>query len=135
MPNNTIVLEDVNRMPLARQGIELVERKGKGHPDSLCDAIAEEVSLALCREYSAAFGKILHYNADKAMLVAGKSDPKLGGGRIVEPMRLVLGDRASSRCNGKQIDVAGIVEAAVRTDYAKTCGFWMPIGTLFSRMS
>ncbi len=114
MTNKLIVLEDVNRMPLAQQGIELVERKGKGHPDSLCDAIAEEVSLALCREYSAAFGRILHYNADKAMLVAGRSEPKLGGGRIVEPMRLVLGDRASSRCNGKQIDVVAIAEAAVR---------------------
>ncbi|QDV30292.1 S-adenosylmethionine synthetase [Planctopirus ephydatiae] len=114
MSNNFIVLEDLNRLPLAQQGIELVERKGKGHPDSLCDAIAEEVSLALCREYSAAFGRILHYNADKAMLVAGRSEPKLGGGRIVEPMRLVLGDRASSRCNGKQIDVVAIAEAAVR---------------------
>jgi hypothetical protein len=32
----------------------------QGHPDSICDAIAEEVSLALCREYLATFGRILH---------------------------------------------------------------------------
>ena len=70
MTSKLIVLEDLNKLPLARQGFELVERKGKGHPDSLCDAVAEEVSLALCREYAAAFGRILHYNADKPMLAA-----------------------------------------------------------------
>jgi S-adenosylmethionine synthetase len=114
MTSKLIVEEDSGRTPLARQGFELVERKGRGHPDSLCDAVAEEVSRALCREYTAAFGRILHYNADKAMLVAGRSDPKLGGGKLVEPMRLVMGDRASSRCDGKQIDVAGIAETAVK---------------------
>lgn len=112
--NHFILQEDIHRVPLGRQRIELVERKGKGHPDSLCDAVAEDVSLALCREYLKAFGRILHYNADKAMLVAGRSEPKIGGGKMLEPMRLVLGDRASSRCDGKLIDVPGIAEAAVR---------------------
>jgi S-adenosylmethionine synthetase len=32
--------------------VEVVERKGKGHPDSICDALAEEVSRALIREYA-----------------------------------------------------------------------------------
>lgn len=112
--NHFILQEDIHRVPLGRQRIELVERKGKGHPDSLCDAVAEDVSIALCREYLKAFGRILHYNADKAMLVAGRSEPKIGGGKMLEPMRLVLGDRASSRCDGKLIDVPGIAEAAVR---------------------
>lgn len=112
--NHFILQEDIHRVPLGRQRIELVERKGTGHPDSLCDAVAEDVSLALCREYLKAFGRILHYNADKAMLVAGRSEPKIGGGKMLEPMRLVLGDRASSRCDGKLIDVPGIAEAAVR---------------------
>jgi S-adenosylmethionine synthetase len=123
MTFETVLVETLDRIPVARQGFELVERKGKGHPDSICDAVAEEVSHALCREYTAAFGRILHYNADKAMLVAGRSEPKIGGGRIVEPMKLVLGDRASSRCNGKKIDVAGIAEAAVRNRLKKNLRF------------
>lgn len=41
--------------------------KGKGHPDSVCGAVAEAVSLALSREYQAAFGRILHHNTDKAI--------------------------------------------------------------------
>jgi hypothetical protein len=39
------------RRPLEQQRVELVERKGQGHPDSICDAVAEAASLALCREY------------------------------------------------------------------------------------
>ncbi|MEQ1827557.1 MAG: methionine adenosyltransferase [Pirellula sp.] len=126
MTSKLIVLEDLNRLPLARQGFELVERKGKGHPDSLCDAAAEEVSLALCREYAAAFDRILHYNADKAMLVAGRSEPMLGGGKILEPMRFVLGDRATSSFNSKHIDVASIAEAAVRNRLRKNLRFVDP---------
>jgi S-adenosylmethionine synthetase len=68
---NNICLDALKQTPVEQQRIELVERKGKGHPDSICDAVAEAMSLALCREYRAAFGRILHHNADKGMLVAG----------------------------------------------------------------
>lgn len=112
MTENNVSLEELKRTPLERQRIELVERKGKGHPDSICDAVAEAVSLALCQEYVAAFGRILHHNTDKALLVAGRSEPRLGGGRVVEPMRFVLGDRAASEYQGKRIDVGAIAEAS-----------------------
>lgn len=111
---NDIYLEALTRPPVERQRIELVERKGKGHPDSICDAVAEAVSLALCREYKAAFGRILHYNADKGMLVAGQTAPRLGGGRVVGPMRLVLGDRAVREYHGKRIEVGAIAEASAK---------------------
>lgn len=111
---SSILLEEIRRTPTDQQRIELVERKGKGHPDSMCDAIAEEVSLALCREYLANFGHILHHNADKAMLVAGRTEPRLGGGKFLEPMRLVLGDRAVSVYDGKRIEVGEIAEASTK---------------------
>ena len=111
---NTICLEALTRPPVEGQRIELVERKGKGHPDSICDAVAEAVSLALCREYRAAFGRILHHNADKGMLVAGQTIPRLGGGRVVEPMRFVLGDRAVREYHGKRIEVGAIAEASAK---------------------
>jgi len=50
--------------------IEIVERKGTGHRDTLCDALAEELSLALCRFYRDRFGLILHHNIDKAVKAA-----------------------------------------------------------------
>ena len=111
---NDICLEALTRPPVERQRIELVERKGKGHPDSICDAVAEAVSLALCREYKAAFGRILHHNADKGMLVAGQTAPRPGGGRVVGPMRLVLGDRAVREYHGKRIEVGAIAEASAK---------------------
>ena len=50
---------------------EVVERKGLGHPDTICDALAEELSRNLCREYVRRFGSILHHNVDKALLAGG----------------------------------------------------------------
>lgn len=111
---NTLCVEALTQTPVEGQRIELVERKGKGHPDSICDAVAEAVSLALCRTYQATFGRILHHNADKAMLVAGRTLPWLGGGEVVEPMRLVLGDRAVREYHGNRIEVGAIAEASAK---------------------
>jgi S-adenosylmethionine synthetase len=40
-----ILVEQVPNLPMEEQPTELVERKGVGHPDSICDAIAEAVSV------------------------------------------------------------------------------------------
>lgn len=109
---SNITIEELKQTPVAEQGVELVERKGVGHPDSICDAIMEEVSVALCREYMATFGRILHHNIDKGLLVAGVTEPRLGGGRALQPMRLVFGDRATAEYKGKRIDVGAITEAS-----------------------
>lgn len=51
--------------------VEVVERKGAGHPDTICDALAETLSRNLCREYRRRFGYVLHHNVDKALLCGG----------------------------------------------------------------
>lgn len=109
-----IILEELKQPPLEKQRIELVERKGTGHPDSICDAIMERVSVALCREYLNTFGHILHHNIDKGLLVAGRTEPRLGGGTVLEPMRLIFGDRALSEYKGKRIDVDAIAKDSAR---------------------
>lgn len=48
--------------------IEMVERKGLGHPDTICDALAEALSIALSRFYLDRFGAILHHNVDMVLL-------------------------------------------------------------------
>jgi len=111
MPNITI--EELKQTPVEQQRVELVERKGTGHPDSICDAIMEEVSVALCREYLNTFGRVLHHNIDKGLLVAGRTTPRLGGGTVLEPMRLVFGDRATAAYKGRSSDVGALaVESA-----------------------
>lgn len=111
---NAIAVEVLLQTPAEEQFVELVERKGLGHPDSICDAIADHASLALCREYKKNFGKILHHNLDKIMLVAGESHTKIGGGTIVQPMRFIFGDRATASYLGKAIDVENIVINATK---------------------
>ena len=98
--------------PMSRQSSEYVERKGKGHPDTICDSVMEAICVALARAYVESSGQVLHFNVDKGLLVAGQTEPKFGGGSILAPMRLVVGDRATDTFQGKQIPVAGIVQAS-----------------------
>jgi S-adenosylmethionine synthetase len=93
---------------------EIVERKGQGHPDTLCDGMMEAVSVALSGYYLREFGAVLHHNIDKGLLAAGATEKRFGGGRLVKPMELLIGDRATLRCNGREIPVREIAVAAVR---------------------
>jgi S-adenosylmethionine synthetase len=108
-----IVIEPYRGTPVAERQVEIVERKGTGHPDYLCDSIMEEISIALSREYAREFGTILHHNIDKGLLAAGRVEKRFGGGKIVAPMELTIGDRATFAVGGKKIPVADIaVDAA-----------------------
>ena len=96
---------------MAEGPVEMCEHKGIGHPDSLCDGVAEAVSCALCRAYLKAYGAVAHYNVDKALLIGGESAPRFGGGGIVVPMRLIVCGRATLLPG---VDLADFVCAAAR---------------------
>jgi S-adenosylmethionine synthetase len=122
IPRN-IMIDRVLAGPMEEQPIELVERKGTGHPDTICDSIMEAVCLDLCREYSINFGSICHHNIDKGLLVAGRSIPETGGGIMLEPMKLIFGDRATYTCDGRLIPVGEIAEAAAKKWIRKNLRF------------
>ncbi|MEN2984117.1 MAG: methionine adenosyltransferase [Dictyoglomaceae bacterium] len=104
-----ISVEKLNSLPVEEHGVELVERKGVGHPDSICDAIMDQISVNLSQEYIRIAGNILHHNIDKSLLVAGEVERKIGvGGRVIKPMLLVIGDRATSEIDGIKIPVEEI---------------------------
>lgn len=88
----TIIVEPLRSPRPAEQRVEVVERKGVGHPDSICDAVAEEISVALSQEYLRRFGRVLHHNIDKGILIAGAVAHAFGGGRQSRKMRLISGD-------------------------------------------
>lgn len=94
--------------------VEIVERKGLGHPDTICDHLVEEVSLALSHHYRARFGHVLHYNVDKALLWGGESAPAFGGGRILKPMEFFLSGRATVSAGGMVLPLQDLAETAVR---------------------
>ena len=107
-----IVVEPSLSPSPAAQAVEIVERKGIGHPDSICDGIAEATSVALSQEYLRRCGRILHHNTDKALLIAGQVEHRFGGGRQLRPIRVLIGDRATSQHDGERFDVAAIARAA-----------------------
>ncbi|WYM92778.1 methionine adenosyltransferase [Methanolobus sp. ZRKC4] len=110
-----ITVEEFRASCATAQQLEIVERKGLGHPDSICDAIMDQISVNLCNEYLEKFDTILHHNTDKCLLVAGETAGIFGGGIVVEPMRLVIGDRATFKVEDTEIDVANIaVDTAKR---------------------
>lgn len=107
-----IHIQQVSGPPVGEVEVEIVERKGLGHPDTICDAVMDRVSQGLSRAYLERFGAILHHNCDKGLLVAGQVQHRFGGGRLLEPMRLVVGDRATATVGQEHLD---IVEIAVET--------------------
>jgi len=100
--------------PVEERKIELVERKGIGHPDSICDGIAESVSRELSKEYRERFGEILHHNTDEVQLVAGESSPEFGLGEIITPMYILLTGRATKQFDGEKIPVDSIALKAAK---------------------
>ena len=111
----SVIVQQFQHVPAARRRTEHVERKGLGHPDTICDCVMEAASVALSRAYVEACGRVLHHNLDKGLLVAGQSAPQPGGGRMLKPLRLIFGDRATDTISGKAIPVGDIVETAART--------------------
>lgn len=108
-----IRVEESRQTPIEKQDLEIVERKGLGHPDFICDAILDRVSVRLSKEYLERFGSIMHHNADKSLLVAGEVETKFGGGVVKQPMLLIFGDRATAEVGGVRIPVEEIaIEAA-----------------------
>ncbi|MHA1340393.1 MAG: methionine adenosyltransferase [Promethearchaeota archaeon] len=93
-----------SRKPIEQSDFpEMIERKGKGHPDSVCDECAEAISRELSKYYLEKFGRVLHHNVDKFALVGGIAKPEFGGGEIIEPQKLIAIGRAMDQViyNGK----------------------------------
>lgn len=107
MPRN-IIVEKGNYVPVAEREVELAERKGLGHPDSLIDGIMEEISRELSKEYLDRFGKILHHNVDKGQICGGATEVGFGGGCFTKPIYILLSGRATAEAEGKSIPVSHI---------------------------
>jgi len=103
-----ILVETYKGKSITEHSVEIVERKGTGHPDYMCDSMMDAISVALSKEYINEFGTILHHNIDKGLLAAGRVEKHFGGGKVLKPMELIIGDRATFSTGGKKIDVAGI---------------------------
>ncbi len=94
--------------------VEIVERKGIGHPDSLCDGIAERISVEYSRWCQDNLGTFLHHNFDKVQLVAGEVDVGYGGGRMLAPIRIQIAGRGTPAFQGHKVPIDDIAIQAAK---------------------
>ena len=114
MDDSRFVFARVDGDPIESRPIEFVERKGLGHPDTLCDGVAEAVSRRLSTWYRDHFGRVLHHNTDNVQIVAGRASPAFGGGVVETPIYVLLGGRATATFGGTAIPVHDLATSAAR---------------------
>ena len=116
-----IQVEPLRTVPIEDQEVELVERKGLGHPDSMADGISESVSRALSRLYLDEYGRILHHNTDETQVVGGASEPKFGGGKMTNPIYVLFVGRATTEVDGEKLPFRQVAVDAAKAYMGSIC--------------
>ncbi len=93
---------------------ETVERKGVGHPDTLCDAIAEVASRNYSKKVYEMVGKLPHHYFDKVMLMGGAADMGFGYGKLVSPYRVIFAGKVTRRVGDVEFPVTQIIADAAK---------------------
>ena len=88
---------------------ELVERKGAGHPDTMCDAIAECASRNYSQYCIENFGRPAHHWFDKVMLIGGEANVDYGQGEVIKPYTIIFAGKVSYTVNNTIIPVDDIL--------------------------
>jgi S-adenosylmethionine synthetase len=115
-----IVVTEATGLFIENMPVEIVERKGIGHPDSLCDGIAERVSVEYSQWCQENLGTLLHHNFDKVQLVAGEVEIDYGGGYMIDPIRIQIAGRGTPSYQGKKIPLDTIAIQAARKHILET---------------
>lgn len=122
MPKNIEIIQAVGPS-VEESPVEIVERKGLGHPDSLCDGIAAEVSRHYSLWCQKNLGTLLHHNFDKVQLVAGESQVGFGGGQMVKPIRIQIAGRGTRDYKNQAVPIDTLAINAARSYLKKTLRF------------
>jgi len=91
---------------------EIVERKGIGHPDTLCDAIAERASRYYSKYFLDKYCRLAHHWFDKVMLLGGQSIIEYGRGEIVHPYTVIYAGKAVTKVGNDDVPLDEILTKA-----------------------
>jgi len=80
---------------------EVIERKGIGHPDTICDSLAECLANKLKEAYKEQYGKLQHYNVDKVLASCGEVNYKKK--KMTKPVKIVFSGNATKLKGIKKI--------------------------------
>lgn len=116
---NDFVITESSATWIEDRPVEIVERKGRGHPDSLCDGIAENISRSYTRWCQENLGTHLHHNFDKVQLVAGEVEVGFGGGHLLKPVRIQIAGRATTRTPDGQAIPMDVIAIQAAKDHVR----------------
>lgn len=125
MERNIVVAEATERF-IEDYPVEIVERKGIGHPDSLCDGIAERISVEYTRWCQENLDTVLHHNFDKVQLVAGEVAVGFGKGDLLRPIRIQIAGRGTPEYKGRMIPMDAIAIRAAKQHVRETMKYLDP---------
>lgn len=89
---------------LAESEFEVVERKGRGHPDTLADRLAETLSRAYSKYTLSKYGAVLRHQFDKLSLMGGRCEVRFGGGNFRSPIRLLINGRVTQKIGNETVE-------------------------------
>ncbi|MFP4045542.1 MAG: methionine adenosyltransferase [Candidatus Aenigmatarchaeota archaeon] len=111
---NNVSIYNSHKTSIENRPVEIVERKGIGHPDTLADGIAESISKKLSKFYLENYGRILHHNTDQVEVVGGKVDVDFGEAKVIDPIHILLSGRATDEVSGEKIPVHRLAKEAAK---------------------
>ncbi len=98
---------------------EVVERKGIGHPDTICDAVAENISRAFSEYTLREWGVVLRHMLDKIAIQGGSSRVTFGGGEMLKPAKLYLNCRFTREVADRKVPYFDIARDAIHAEFKK----------------
>lgn len=108
-----IIFKSVSEKNINDREVEIVERKGLGHPDTICDSIAEEISVEYSKYCLEKFGCVLRHMIDKISVTGGLTKVKFGGGELLIPAKVHLKGRFTASVGDVQIPYQEISEKVI----------------------
>lgn len=109
---------------------DVVERKGIGHPDTLADALAEELSVKYSLYTRNKFGAILHHNFDKVALLGGSSYVSFGKGYMTSPIKVLVNGRVSTKFGEELVPFRRLIHEWVEDFFRENLPIIDPRGDL-----
>lgn len=108
-----IILLNNKIFSAAIQPVEMVERKGIGHPDTLADIVAETFSNKYSVYTSRKFGYICNHAVDKIALLGSKSEVGFGEAKTITPITACLFGKAVKNVGSQKIDIFSLFKESV----------------------
>ncbi|WP_342475267.1 methionine adenosyltransferase [Weizmannia sp. FSL K6-0777] len=104
----------INQTQDSLKDTELVERKGIGHPDTICDAIAEKCSQNYSLYFYNKYKKFAHHWFDKVMLIGGESKIDFGVAEIIKPYKIIVAGKCVKKFNNEEVPLMDIFKMSCK---------------------